>query len=449
MKNSKNRKKRIGKISGKIIGTGVILGLLMVMSPSYIASAMMENTPMTVEELPEGTVEETSTPEGDEWEDGEWYDQWEFENARFTDQNITYAKNLTYQLTLDGLEEVTTQYTLSYISSDSSIASVEQNGLVRTYKAGNVVITCTLTTASGKQYDYTCHFRVTEPAFSKQTYVITTGKYLMLQVIGTDSPLKNLVNSNPEFVSVDWYYGVVVNGFVAGKSRITAEVDGTTISCEVIVSVPKVKDHMIFMTRGTTYNLTVSGQSKTTGITYRSSNTKVVTVNSKGQLKALKNGSAFITISVDNTSLVVHVGVGKTGVVSALNRAKAALGAKYSQPKRMKPGYYDCSSLVWRSYSPSKIYMGSKTYAPTAASQGKYFVKTKKVISYKYVSASKLLPGDLIYMSKGKNGRYKNIYHTGIYIGNGKIIHANGSYVAITNYTKYKPYISIIARPVK
>ena len=43
------------------------------------------------------------------------------------------------------------------------------------------------------------------------------------------------------------------------------------------------------------------------------------------------------------------------------------------------------------------------------------------------VSQYDLHKGDLIFWSYGPNGRYENITHVGIYVGDGKVIHASWS----------------------
>ena len=94
----------------------------------------------------------------------------------------------------------------------------------------------------------------------------------------------------------------------------------------------------------------------------------------------------------------------------------------YSQARRMTEGYYDCSSLVFRSYGcDSALLGGQSTWAPTAASMAAHLETAGKVISYTGIDASQLLPGDLIFYSKpnGSNGRYKNIHHVSMYYGDG------------------------------
>ena len=54
---------------------------------------------------------------------------------------------------------------------------------------------------------------------------------------------------------------------------------------------------------------------------------------------------------------------------------------KTSQPKRMQEKFYDCSSLVWKSYHKNGVNFGMAYYAPVAADMGKWCVQYKKLVS--------------------------------------------------------------------
>ena len=96
--------------------------------------------------------------------------------------------------------------------------------------------------------------------------------------------------------------------------------------------------------------------------------------------------------------------------------AVSKVGCGYSQAMRDEEGWYDCSSLVYRCYAEAGItYLNGKT----AADEAKYLVEHGMT-----VSASELQPGDIIFYSYESNGRYRNISHVAIYIGNNEMVHA-------------------------
>ena len=99
---------------------------------------------------------------------------------------------------------------------------------------------------------------------------------------------------------------------------------------------------------------------------------------------------------------------------NVVNLGLTKLGSHYSQAKRYDEGYYDCSSFVLRLYKEFGLDLPG-----TAAEQGKYCATKGMIISRK-----DLRPGDLIFYSYEKNGRYKDISHVAIYAGDNKMIHA-------------------------
>ena len=105
---------------------------------------------------------------------------------------------------------------------------------------------------------------------------------------------------------------------------------------------------------------------------------------------------------------------GKKVVAFALSK----VGYPYSQAYRDSGNYYDCSSLAyyaWRSAGVNIMYEGSNT----AASEGKYCYDNNLLVNY-----DEMQPGDLIFYSYSSNGRFMNITHVAIYVGDGKVVEA-------------------------
>lgn len=94
----------------------------------------------------------------------------------------------------------------------------------------------------------------------------------------------------------------------------------------------------------------------------------------------------------------------------------AKVGYPYSQPLRNSGKAFDCSSLAyyaWKSAGVDISFGGGTTAA--AEAEG---------LKDKTVKEENMQPGDLIFYSYTTNGRYKNISHVGIYVGNGKMVEA-------------------------
>ena len=117
------------------------------------------------------------------------------------------------------------------------------------------------------------------------------------------------------------------------------------------------------------------------------------------------------------------------------------VGYPYSQNLRNSGKAFDCSSLAyyaWKSAGIDIAFGGSTTAA--AEAQG---------LKGKSVKEENLQPGDLIFYSYTTNGRYKNISHVGIYVGNGKMVEAvdEARGVCLGNY--HNGGLVMICRPGK
>lgn len=129
---------------------------------------------------------------------------------------------------------------------------------------------------------------------------------------------------------------------------------------------------------------------------------------------------------------------GKKVVAFALSKT----GYPYSQAYRDSGDYFDCSSLAyyaWKSAGVNIMYEGSNT----ASSEGKYCYDNNLLVEY-----DEMQPGDLIFYSYGKNGRFMDITHVAIYAGNGKVIEAaNARLGVVYRALQGRSSIVFIGRP--
>ena len=100
---------------------------------------------------------------------------------------------------------------------------------------------------------------------------------------------------------------------------------------------------------------------------------------------------------------------------SIVKAALTRLGDRYSKAKAGQADYTDCSYLSRWCYREVGIELPR-----TAAAQAKYCADNGMTIS-----KEELKPGDLIFFSLKKNGRFKNISHVGIYAGDGMMVDAS------------------------
>ena len=129
----------------------------------------------------------------------------------------------------------------------------------------------------------------------------------------------------------------------------------------------------------------------------------------------------------------------KTAVSFALSK----VGYPYSQPLRNSGTHFDCSSLAYYSWNSAGISVMTDG-SNTAASEAKWCSDNDCT-----VKEENLKPGDLIFYSYSNNGRYKNISHVGIYVGDGKMVEAVDEATGVVMQDYHNGGLVMIGRPDK
>ena len=190
-----------------------------------------------------------------------------------------------------------TGHPVTYKSSKSSIASVDENGKIFAKKPGTASITVTADKTSVK-----CKVTVKQPTvkLSKSSASLYRKKTLRLSV--TSSP-KNTPKwkSNKKSVATVNDKGLVT-AVKHGTAIITVTVDGVSKTCEITVKKPEIRfeKESISMTVGENYQAkaTVSSNNKPE---YSSSNQNVASVDQNGKIRAKAVGKAYIYAKEDGT----------------------------------------------------------------------------------------------------------------------------------------------------
>lgn len=125
--------------------------------------------------------------------------------------------------------------------------------------------------------------------------------------------------------------------------------------------------------------------------------------------------------------------LGENKAADILQYAIDALGKKYSQKKRNKKGFYDCSSLAYYACMKAGEDIGIDNIY-VASTEAKWCEMYGMMISF-----TNMQEGDLIFYSFSENLRHKNIDHVAIYAGGGKVIDASMS----IGYVVYRDLYSI------
>ena len=134
-------------------------------------------------------------------------------------------------------------------------------------------------------------------------------------------------------------------------------------------------------------------------------------------MQALLGKDAATGLTIEQLERVYHgLPAGEFGN-DAVRLALTRLGDPYSQPKAGQGNYTDCSYLVQWSFRQLGINLPR-----TAAEQARYCVENGLTIS-----PDDLMPGDLVFWSYERNGRFMDITHVGIYAGDGKVVDASST----------------------
>ena len=132
-------------------------------------------------------------------------------------------KGKTRNLKVTGTDE-----TVSWSSSDETVATVDEKGKVTAVSKGDVVIT-----ARSGNSEKSCEVKVEAPRLNRKKVTLTSDETCKLKVSGTDQRI-TWSSSDKDIVSVSRNGEVSARG--TGKATITAKVGGVKYRCQVAVT---------------------------------------------------------------------------------------------------------------------------------------------------------------------------------------------------------------------
>ena len=136
-------------------------------------------------------------------------------------------------------------------------------------------------------------------------------------------------------------------------------------------------------------------------------------------------GSPGVSSMTEDEINAILSGITDSRQKAVCSYALHRVGYPYSQELRDSGNYYDCSSLAYYSWKDAGVNI-SHGGATTAAAEAQGLDEAGKTVSY-----DEMQPGDLIFYSFTNNGRYKNISHVAVYVGNGKVVEALNERVGV------------------
>lgn len=329
---------------------------------------------------------------------------------------------------------------INYQSSDDSILNVDSSGSYQALAAGDATVYVTGFDSESEQLFEASFYFTIYPDMSSVTlekYSVTlystdgsytdsstdiriNSPYVLDEYDGT-AQIKADVSNESMFIRYEINDNILtLASSTPGSTDIKLVINGKEFVIHFKLVSVKMSATSLLLTKGKTKQLKVRGAKEK--VLFRSLNPKKVSVTASGKIKAKKPGNAIITAQIGDVKLGCAVSVTTAKKKKVIARAyKIAKNSIYDQARRMQSGYYDCSSLVWRSYSPYGCNFGSASYAPVAADLAKWLAGRNKLLkggfSQKNVQNLKLNAGDLLFETGSDNGRFKGIYHVEIFTG--------------------------------
>ena len=213
-----------------------------------------------------------------------------------------------------------TNQNCTWSSSDSSVISVDSNGMLTVHKAGTADI---IVTTEDGGYTAVCRITVlselSQLSFASHELTLETGETETPQLQkDSDNVTVTWTSSNPTVASVD--QNGRVTGISAGEADITVSAAGLSDTCHVTVkqktaAVSSIVPDQTSMTivKGKTEQLGVTvlpENAEDRTVAYSSSDTSVASVDEQGRITGLKAGTANITVSSrSNPSISCNVTV--------------------------------------------------------------------------------------------------------------------------------------------
>lgn len=208
-----------------------------------------------------------------------------------------------------------TNKTVKWKTTNPSVATVDSSGTVTAVAVGTAIITAT---SEEGGYVAVCTVTVVRPvtsvSISKSSYSLTMGSKTTVTLTATVNP-SNATNKKVTWKSSNTKVATVENGKVKAVGPGTANITVTTVdggysrTCKITVIQPvtgvkfSTSSRTMYVGQKSTFTYTVMPTNATDkGVSFKSSNKKIATVDSKGKVTAKKTGTCKIYITTDDGS---------------------------------------------------------------------------------------------------------------------------------------------------
>ena len=289
-------------------------------------------------------------------------------------ETLSLEKDEIYTLSAEFTPSNATDKTLTWTSSNTSVATVNNNGQVTAVGVGNATITAT--TVNG--FTATCEVTVTQPevtsiSLNKTSLVLKEGTnetlVLSFEPEGAVLPPAEWTSSNRNVARVDENGKVRAVG--VGNATITVTVNGLTATCQVTVSSDStpvatsisLNKPTLSLEEGTNETLVLSFKPDGAVLPpaeWTSSDPSVATVDETGTVRAIKAGTTRITVTTtNNLTATCEVTVTKpaTPEVTSISLNKESLNLTAGEDETLvlsfEPDGAVLPPAVWTSSDPT------------------------------------------------------------------------------------------------
>ena len=219
-------------------------------------------------------------------------------------------------------EDTTDDKTVTWTSSDDTVATVDENGVVTALKDGETTITATVGNHTAECLVHVREVPLEGIELDKSAITMNKGEKseaLKVSYNPEDTTDDKTVTWSSEDEDIATVEDGVVTAVAAGKTTITATVGEFTATCEVTVLSPlesisvEADGETDSLEVGDTVHLTVKYSPEDTTddkkVTWTSSDDTVATVDENGVVTAMGGGTATITADVNGHSATCNIKV--------------------------------------------------------------------------------------------------------------------------------------------
>ncbi len=334
-------------------------------------------------------------------------------SVKLSKTTLALKKGQSETLTATVSPSDATDKTVTWSSSDATIADVTQDGRVTAMKSGNATIT-----AKAGEKSATCSVTITTPVES----VTLNSSSLSLEEGQTTTLVATINPNDADENSIQWTTSSpsvakvtkgVVTAVAEGNATITASAGGKSATCSIavkksIVAVTSVtlNKTTLVLTKGqgATLTATVNPSDATDkAVTWSSSDATIASVSQDGRITALKSGRATITAKAGEKSATCEVSITTPVESVTLNSASISLeeGQTTTLVATVSPNDADEKTITWSSSNTKSatvtngvimaVAEGSATITASAGGKSATCVVTvkKKIVAVTSVKLNK------------------------------------------------------------